>query len=70
MGPIGGEMEHMGRITEKANRGGLRAKDQIDLYWYLKEMCEATETLAKRNGTKLPECFPYAQDVVARVEAD
>ncbi len=39
-----------------------------DLYWYLKELCEATRTLNLTLGNKLPECLPFAEAAVKRYE--
>jgi len=43
----------------------LYSKTQ-DVLWYLREMCEAVETLAKQHGYKTPQCLPYAKDCIER----
>jgi hypothetical protein len=39
-----------------------------DLYWYLKEMCAATKTLAKSGVAKTPLCLPHAESAIRRFE--
>ena len=34
--------------------------------WYLGELVESVEMLAKKNGYKLPQCFPHAKAAWAK----
>ena len=37
-----------------------------DLLWYLQELTEAVQTLAKRHGYQTPQCLPQALAAIAR----
>ena len=41
--------------------GGIVKKETEEALWYLGELIESVEVLARRNGYYLPQCLPHAK---------
>jgi len=47
--------------TDINNMAENYPKDVQDALWYLGELVESVEIIAKRKGYQLPQCFPHAK---------
>lgn len=47
--------------TDIYNMAENYPRDVQDALWYLGELVESVEIIAKREGYQLPQCFPHAK---------